>query len=94
MPLTTETEPFSSATPGRLYVLGELYADIRIFEGLNITVGRQGLRTRLLSTATMFAMTPNTFEAIVLQGRTELGKDAAGQAKNSRRDPEPHGPAG
>ncbi len=57
-------------------VLGELYADIRIFEGLNITVGRKGYDTPFINRNDV-RMTPNTFEAIVLQGRTELGKDAA-----------------
>jgi hypothetical protein len=54
-------------------VLGELYADIRIMEGLNITVGRKGYDTPFINRNDV-RMTPNTFEAIVLQGRTELGK--------------------
>src|SRR2546430_7317610 len=54
-------------------VLGELYADLRIFEGLNITVGRKGYDTPFINRNDV-RMTPNTFEAIVLQGRTELGK--------------------
>jgi outer membrane OprD family porin len=68
-------------------VLGELYADIRIFEGLNITVGRKGYDTPFINRNDV-RMTPNTFEAIVLQGRTELGKDAADQAKTPDANPD------
>src|SRR5882762_11270943 len=68
-------------------VLGELYADIRIFEGLNITVGRKGYDTPFINRNDV-RMTPNTFEAIVLQGRTELGKDAADQAKTPDVNPD------
>ena len=57
-------------------VLGELYADIRIIDGLNITVGRKGYDTPFINRNDT-RMTPNTFEAIVLQGRTELGKSSA-----------------
>ena len=68
-------------------VLGELYADIRIFEGLNITVGRKGYDTPFINRNDV-RMTPNTFEAIVLQGRTELGKDAADQTKTPDANPD------
>src|SRR4051794_4615063 len=53
-------------------VLGEAYADIRIIEGLNLTVGRKGYDTPFINRNDV-RMTPNTFEAIVLQGKIELG---------------------
>src|SRR5881394_3781439 len=68
-------------------VLGELYADIRIMDGLNITVGRKGYDTPFINRNDV-RMTPNTFEAIVLQGRTELGKDVADQAKTPDVNPD------
>jgi outer membrane porin, OprD family len=54
-------------------VLGEFYADIRIIDGLNVNVGAKGYDTPFINRNDT-RMTPNTFEAIVLQGRTELGK--------------------
>jgi outer membrane porin, OprD family len=54
-------------------VLGEFYADIRIIDGLNVNVGAKGYDTPFINRNDV-RMTPNTFEAIVLQGRTELGK--------------------
>ena len=77
-------------------VLGEFYADIRIIDGLNINVGAKGYDTPFINRNDT-RMTPNTFEAIVLQGRTELGPestkavesdaspkgDVAGRAKTS-----------
>src|SRR3954447_17676986 len=53
-------------------VLGEWYVDIRIFEGLNITIGAKGYDTPFISRNDN-RMLPNTFEAVVVQGRTELG---------------------
>src|SRR5438477_4128632 len=62
-------------------VLGELYADIRIFEGLNITVGRKGYDSPFINRNDV-RMTPNTFEAMVLEGRTELGKSTTESDKS------------
>lgn len=56
-------------------VLGEFYADIRIIDGLNVNVGAKGYDTPFINRNDT-RMTPNTFEAIVLQGRTELGNDS------------------
>ena len=53
-------------------VLGEAYADIRIADGYNIYVGRKGFDTPFINRNDS-RMTPNTFEAIVFQGKTELG---------------------
>jgi hypothetical protein len=52
--------------------LGEFYADIRIYDGLNITVGAKGYDTPFINRNDT-RMTPNTFEAVVLQGRYKLG---------------------
>jgi len=68
-------------------VLGELYADIRIMEGLNITVGRKGYDTPFINRNDV-RMTPNTFEAIVLQGRTELGKSSTESDKSPGVNPD------
>ncbi len=54
-------------------VLGEFYADIRIVDGVNINIGAKGYDTPFINRNDT-RMTPNTFEAIVLQGRVELGK--------------------
>lgn len=56
-------------------VLGELYADIRIVEGLNLYVGRKEFDTPFINRNDT-RMTPNTFEAIALQGRAKLRDDA------------------
>jgi hypothetical protein len=52
-------------------VLGEAYAEIRIVDGYIISVGRKGFDTPFINKNDS-RMTPNTFEAIVFQGRTEL----------------------
>ncbi len=54
-------------------VLGELYGDIRIVDGLNIYAGRKEFDTPYINRNDT-RMTPNTFEAYVLQGRSELGE--------------------
>lgn len=54
-------------------VLGELYADIRIVDDLNLYVGRKEFDTPFINRNDT-RMTPNTFEAIVLQGRSKLGE--------------------
>ncbi len=56
-------------------VLGEFYADIRIIDGLNVNVGAKGYDTPFINRNDV-RMTPNTFEAIVLQGRTELDPES------------------
>src|SRR4029079_3825610 len=53
-------------------VLGEFYMDVRIFDGLNVNVGARGYDTPFINRNDT-RMTPNTFEAIVLQGRVKLG---------------------
>lgn len=57
-------------------VLGELYADIRFTENLNLYVGRKEFDTPFINRNDS-RMTPNTFEAIVLQGKAKLGDDGA-----------------
>jgi len=52
-------------------VLGEAFADIRIIDGLNLTIGRRGIDTPFINRNDS-RMTPNTFEEIVLQGRIEF----------------------
>ena len=68
-------------------VLGEFYADIRIIDGLNINVGAKGYDTPFINRNDV-RMTPNTFEAIVLQGRTELGDSSTNAAES---DASPNG---
>src|SRR5206468_3847716 len=57
-------------------VLGEFYAELRIVKDVGITVGAKGYDTPFINRNDT-RMTPNTFEAIVLQGRTELGKNSS-----------------
>jgi outer membrane porin, OprD family len=52
-------------------VLGEFYAELRIVKDVGITVGAKGYDTPFINRNDV-RMTPNTFEAIVLQGRTKL----------------------
>ena len=53
-------------------ILGEFYAELRIIKDLGITVGAKGYDTPFINRNDT-RMTPNTFEAIVLQGRVKLG---------------------
>jgi hypothetical protein len=53
-------------------VLGEWYVDIRIVEDLHINVGAKGYDTPFINRNDT-RMSPNTFEAVVLQGRYEFG---------------------
>jgi hypothetical protein len=53
-------------------VLGELYADVRIVDNLNLFAGRKEYDTPFINRNDV-RMTPNTFEAIALQGKAELG---------------------
>jgi hypothetical protein len=62
-------------------VLGEAYADIRIIDGLNLYVGRKAFDTPYINRNDV-RMTPNTFEAIALQGRWELDKPSAEPAES------------
>ena len=57
-------------------VLGELYTDIRIVDGLNLFAGRKEFDTPFINRNDT-RMTPNTFEAVALQGRAELGDGGA-----------------
>src|SRR6476646_1142337 len=53
-------------------VMGEFYAELRIVKDVGITVGAKGYDTPFINRNDT-RMTPNTFEAAVLQGRTKLG---------------------
>src|SRR5213596_2708854 len=69
-------------------VLGEFYAELRIVKDVGITVGAKGYDTPFINRNDT-RMTPNTFEAIVLPGRTELGKsdcaaDSTALSKNEK----------
>ena len=57
-------------------VLGELYADVRIVDNLNFYAGRKEFDTPYINRNDT-RMTPNTFEAIALQGRSDLGDSGA-----------------
>src|SRR5947207_6449331 len=74
-------------------ILGEFYAEIRIIDNLTISVGAKGYDTPFINRNDT-RMTPNTFEAIVLQGRTELGKsdaaaDSTAMGKDGKEDAPP-----
>ncbi len=60
---------------GGYTVLGEAYADIRIMDDVNLYVGRKEFDSPYINRNDT-RMTPNTFEAIVLQGKAKLGGDA------------------
>lgn len=57
-------------------VLGEAYVDVRIVENLNLYAGRKEYDTPFINRNDS-RMTPNTFEAITLQGTADLGNDGA-----------------
>src|SRR5438445_2659006 len=57
-------------------VLGEFYAELRIVKDVGITVGANGYDTPCINPNDT-RMTPNTLEAIGLQGRTELRKSSS-----------------
>ena len=57
-------------------VLGEAYADLRIIKDLNLYVGRKEFDTPFIN-GDNTRMTPNTFEAIALQGKVSLGANGA-----------------
>lgn len=54
-------------------VLGEAYVDLRIMDDLNLYVGRKEFDTPFINRDDT-RMTPNTFEAIALQGKAKLGE--------------------
>src|SRR5438132_1782099 len=58
-------------------ILGELYAELRIVKDVGITVGAKGYDTPFINRNDT-RMTPNTFEAAVLQGRYEFGDSSSG----------------
>ena len=55
-------------------VLGELYGDIRIHEDLHLYAGRMEYETPYINRYDI-RMTPNTFEAISLLGKADIGAD-------------------
>src|SRR6185436_19273084 len=60
-------------------VMGEFYAELRIVKDVGITVGAKGYDTPFINRNDT-RMTPNTFEAVVLQGRTKLGTSSSAAA--------------
>ncbi|HSJ02673.1 MAG TPA: OprD family outer membrane porin, partial [Verrucomicrobium sp.] len=56
--------------------LGELYADVKLTEGLNFNVGRKEYDTPFINRNDN-RLTPNTFEAISLLGGHKVGNDGA-----------------
>ena len=68
-------------------VLGEFYTELRIVKDVGITVGAKGYDTPFINRNDT-RMTPNTFEAIVLQGRTKLGTSSSDATVTDGR----HGP--
>ena len=66
-------------------VLGEAYADIRIIDGLNLNIGRKAYDTPFINRNDT-RMTPNTFEAIVMQGRIEFDDAAPAAAADVNKD--------
>src|SRR6266513_71163 len=57
-------------------VLGEFYTELRIVKDMGITVGAKGYDTPFINRNDT-RMTPNTFEAAVLQGRFKLGTSSS-----------------
>jgi hypothetical protein len=57
-------------------VLGELYADVFVFDGLNIFAGRKRFETPFINSNDV-RMIPNTFEAVVAQGRMPISDKAS-----------------
>src|SRR5437588_11797523 len=58
-------------------MLGEFYAELRIVKDVGITYGAKGYDTPFINRNDT-RMTPNTFEAVVLQGRYEFGDGSSG----------------
>src|SRR5512140_2662297 len=57
-------------------VLGEFYTELRIVKDVGITVGAKGYDTPFINRNDT-RMTPNTFEAVVLQGRIKLDNSSS-----------------
>lgn len=57
-------------------VLGEIYADIRIVDGLNLYAGRKEYETPFIN-GDDTRMTPKTFEAYTLMGQAKIGEGGA-----------------
>ena len=57
-------------------VLGEFYADVRIMKDMNLNIGAKGYDTPFINRNDT-RMTPNTFEAVVLNGRVEVGNSSS-----------------
>jgi hypothetical protein len=57
-------------------VLGEAFVDVRLVEGLHLFAGRKEFDTPFINPHDN-RLTPNTFEAVVIQGQTDLGPDGA-----------------
>jgi outer membrane porin, OprD family len=73
-------------------VLGEIYTEIRIIDDMTLSIGRKAFDTPFIN-RTDTRMTPNTFEAAVLQGRITLGSPPpplpAPDPKDAKATPEP-----
>ncbi len=63
-------------------VLGELNADIRIMDGLNLYAGRMEINTPFVNGFDV-RMTPKTFEAYMLMGQVKLGSGGGGEPVTS-----------
>lgn len=57
-------------------VLGEIYGDVRIVKDVNVYVGRKAYDTPYINRNDV-RMTPNTFEALTLQGKMGAGAENA-----------------
>lgn len=57
-------------------VLGEAFLDARLVDGVHLYAGRKEFDTPFINTHDN-RLTPNTFEAVVIQGRSRLGPDGA-----------------
>ncbi len=55
-------------------VLGEAFADLRLVDGLHLYAGRKEFDTPFINSHDN-RLTPNTFEAVAIQGRADLGPE-------------------
>jgi hypothetical protein len=60
-------------------VLGEIYGDVRITDDVHLYIGRKAYDTPYINRNDT-RMTPNTFEAAVLQGKVDLGVSTNSQS--------------
>ena len=73
-------------------VLGELYAEIRVVDDVVVSVGRKAFDTPFINRNDT-RMTPNTFEAVVLQGRVEFASNPPPPpVEDSSKDSSKEGP--